>query len=69
MDAGMNFVLQKLCAKLSFLTTGRAAKDLIEYTFVLTLIGLGTVTGMNALSGFLTKAFQGFATTLARYAR
>jgi Flp pilus assembly pilin Flp len=67
MGAEMNLFLQKLCARFSFLLTSNAAKDLIEYTLVLTLIAFGAVTSMNTLFGVLTKTFLGFATTLDRY--
>ena len=63
----MNSVLQRICARFSFLLTSKAAKDLIEYALVLILIAFGAVTGMNALSGVLTKAFLGFTATLSTY--
>ena len=67
MGAEMTSVLQKLHAKLSFLLTSKAAKDLIEYVLVLVLIALGAVTSMNAFLGILTKAFQGFSAALGNY--
>ena len=50
MGAEINLVLQKLFANFSFLLTSKAAKDLIEYTLVLTLIAFAAVTSMNSLS-------------------
>jgi Flp pilus assembly pilin Flp len=67
MGAEMIFDLHGLHAKLSFLLTSKAAKDLTEYTLVLTLITFGAVTSMNSLSGVLTEAFLGFSTSLGRY--
>jgi Flp pilus assembly pilin Flp len=67
MGAEIDFLFRKLYAKFSFLLTSKAAKDLIEYTLVLTLIAFGAVTSMNSLSGALTKTFQGFSTTLRSY--
>jgi len=67
MGAEINLVLQKLFANFSFLLTSKAAKDLIEYTLVLTLIAFAAVTSMNSLSGILTRTFQGFSTTLVSY--
>jgi Flp pilus assembly pilin Flp len=67
MGAEIIFFFRKLVAKFSFLLTSKAAKDLIEYTLVLTMIAFAAVSGMNTLSGVLTKAFQGFSTTLGIY--
>jgi hypothetical protein len=63
----MIFELYGLHAKLSFLLTSKAVKDLTEYTLVLILITFGAVASMNAFSGILTEVFLGFSTTLGRY--
>lgn len=67
MGAEIIFFFRKLYAKFHFLLTSKAAKDLIEYTLILTMIAFGAVTGMNALSGVLTKEFQGISTALGNY--
>ena len=63
----MIFELYGLHAKLSFLLTSKAVKDLTEYTLVLILITFGAVASMNAFSGILTEVFLGFSSTLGRY--
>jgi Flp pilus assembly pilin Flp len=63
----MIFDLHGHHAKLSFLLTSKAAKDLTEYTLVLSLITFGAVASMNALFGVLTNAFLGFSSVLGRY--
>jgi hypothetical protein len=47
----MIFELYGLHAKLSFLLTSKAVKDLTEYTLVLILITFGAVASMNAFPG------------------
>ncbi len=67
MGAEIIFFFRKPHAEFSFLLTSKAAKDLIEYAFVLSLIAFGAVTSLNSLSGALTKVFQGFSTTLCSF--
>jgi pilus assembly protein Flp/PilA len=63
----MIFLLQKLYMKLYFLIGNEEGQDLVEYALVVALIAFGATTGMKALSGALTKAFQGISTTLGSY--
>ncbi|HEY6850448.1 MAG TPA: Flp family type IVb pilin [Terracidiphilus sp.] len=63
----MIFQLQKLHAKFYFLLNSEEGQDLVEYALVIALIAFGATTGMKALSGALTKAFQGISTTLGSY--
>ena len=59
--------LHTLYANLYFFLHNDEGQDLVEYALVVALVAFGATTGMKALSGALTKAFQGISTTLGSY--
>jgi len=65
MDGLMNSVLLKMYIKFQDLRDSEEGQDLVEYALLTCLIALAAISGVNRMSGAVTKVFSNISSSLS----
>jgi pilus assembly protein Flp/PilA len=65
MDGSMNGVLLKMYIKFQNLKDSEEGQDLVEYALLVCLMALAAISGVNRMSGAVTKVFSNISNSLS----
>jgi pilus assembly protein Flp/PilA len=65
MDGSMNDVLLKMYIKFQNLKDSEEGQDLVEYALLVCLMALAAISGVNRMSGAVTKVFSNISNSLS----